>query len=170
MRGPPDSKGEVIERGPQLGKALDHSSWEEEVWEYVHFLGAHAASLETRAAIVVPAQIAGLIALWTQLFTFEEALPHTLAWVAWGLLAVGVIVSGWLVTPSRLRDDSVITSGFPGLAEAVSREAAIHEICGLLQNRVRRLHAGLQFSIGISVLAFVLVILAYAVDKAAYGG
>src|SRR5215211_7304196 len=75
-RATPDSKGEVIERGPQLGKALDHTPWEEEAWEYVHFLGAHAASLETRAAIVVPAQIAGLIALWTQLFTFEGTAAH----------------------------------------------------------------------------------------------
>jgi hypothetical protein len=64
----------------------------------------------------------------------------------------------------------VITSGFLGLAGAVPREAAIREICALLQNRIRRLHAGLHFSIGMSVLAFVLVILAYAVDKAAYGG
>src|SRR3954453_1378491 len=147
---------QVLEREPEPGDAFEQAPWEQEAWEYVHFLGAHAASLETRAAIVVPAQIAGLIAVWTQLFTFEETLPHTFAWVAWGLLAVGVIVSGWLVTPIRLRDGSVITSGFPGSAGAVSREVAIREICDLLQKRVGRLHAGLHFFFGISVLAFFL--------------
>jgi hypothetical protein len=155
---------------PERRKAISHPAWDDEAWEYVHFLGAHAASLETRAAIVIPVQVAGLIALWTQFFTFEEALPHTIAWCAWAALAVGVIVSGWLVMPSRLSHDSVVTCGSAGLAGGVSREAAVREICGLVQKRIRRLHAGLHFSIGVSIFAFVLIILAYALDKAFYGG
>lgn len=50
--------------------------------EFVHFLSAHLGSLETRAAIIMPAQLAALIALWPQFYTFEEDVPRALVWIA----------------------------------------------------------------------------------------
>jgi hypothetical protein len=47
------------------------------------------SSLEDGATRVAAAQVAGLIALWTQLYTFEDGPPEVLAWAAW-VIALGV--------------------------------------------------------------------------------
>jgi hypothetical protein len=144
-------------------------SSEQEGWDFVHFLGSHVESMETRAAIIVPAQLAGAIALWTQLYTFEETIPRTLAWIAWAALIVGLIVAAWITTPGRIRRDSVIGHGLrarPG----TNAEALVGEICGILHARVRVLNVGMRVSIGISLLALALVVLAYALDKVFYSG
>lgn len=138
---------------------------EREGWEFVHFLGAHLASLETRAAILIPAQVAALIALWSQFFTFEEALPHTLAWVAWGFLALALFGAGWLVTPERLRPGALVGYGLTG-GHSDEREAILAEVCELVQRRVRLLHTGLRASVSLTLIAFAIVVLAYGIDKA----
>jgi hypothetical protein len=52
-------------------------------WEVLHVLETELVSYETRATIIFPLLVVGLVTLWTQLFTFEEAAPRTLAWTAW---------------------------------------------------------------------------------------
>jgi hypothetical protein len=86
-------------------------SSEQEGWDFVHFLGSHVESMETRAAIIVPAQLAGAIALWTQLYTFEETIPRTLAWISWAALIVGLIVAAWITTPGSSRHECGSTRG-----------------------------------------------------------
>jgi hypothetical protein len=142
---------------------------EQEAWEFVHFLGSHVESLETRAAIIVPTQLAGAIALWTQLYTFEETIPHALAWAAWSLLIVGLIVAAWITTPGRIRRDSVVGYGLEARA-TTNREELVGEVRGILHARVRVLHLGMRISVGISLLALALVVLAYAIDKTYYSG
>jgi hypothetical protein len=46
----------------------------------------------------------------------------------------------------------------------------VGEICGILHARVRVLNVGMRVSIGISLLALALVVLAYALDKIFYSG
>jgi hypothetical protein len=65
---------------PAKANVVSHDEYE--AWELVHFLSAHLASLETRAAIIMPAQLAALIALWPQFYTFEEDVPRALVWIA----------------------------------------------------------------------------------------
>ena len=159
---------------PALGResaaALDSiESSERDAWEFVHFLGSHVASMETRAAIIVPAQLAGAIALWTQLYTFEETVPRTLAWIAWAALVVGLVAAAWVTTPGRIRKESVIGYGLQA-RRGIDREAVVGEIGEVLHARVRVLHVGLRLSVGISMLALALVVLAYALDKAFYSG
>jgi hypothetical protein len=147
--------------------SIDYS--EQEGWDFVHFLGSHVASMETRAAIVLPAQLVGAIALWTQLYTFEETIPRTLAWIAWAALIVGLLLAAWITMPGRMRRDSVIGHGL-GARLSTNREALVGEICGILHARVRVLNVGMRVSIGISMLALALVVLAYALDKIFYSG
>jgi hypothetical protein len=68
----------------------------------LHLLQLSVRSLEDTATRVVAGQIAGLIALWTQLGTFEEPLPKALAWAAWVLLIASISVLGVRITPRRL--------------------------------------------------------------------
>ena len=138
-----------------------------EAWEFVHLLAAHLGSLETRAAIIMPAQVAALIALWTQLYTFEEAVPHALAWAAWSAFLLGLVGAAWLITPNRLTRTSLLGYGLHTRPET-GRAEIVEELSGIIQHRVRRLHIGLIVSVGLTVLALGLVVLAYVVDKAFY--
>jgi hypothetical protein len=142
---------------------------EQESWDFVHFLGSHVESMETRATIIVPALLAGAIALWTQLYTFEGTIPRTLAWIAWAALLFGLVVAAWITTPGRIGQDSVICYG-PKARPGTNREALVSEICGILHARVRLLHVGMRISVGISMLALALVVLAYTLDKVFYSG
>jgi hypothetical protein len=141
---------------------------EREAWEFVHFLSGHLASLETRAAIIMPAQVAALIAIWTQLYTFEETFPRTLVWLAWAAFILGLVGAAWLITPGRAQRASIVERG---LHEHVAhREEIVRELCTSLQERVRVLHAGLRISVGLTVLALALVVVAYALDKGIFNG
>jgi hypothetical protein len=143
-------------------------SYEEyEAWEFVHFLSAHLASLETRAAILMPAQVAALIAVWTQFYTFEEDLPHGLVWAAWAALVLALVGAAWLITPPRLTRRSLLAFGLAA-RPAAGRADIVEELSAIVQNRVRRLHTGLIVSVGLTVLALGLLVLAYAVDKVFY--
>lgn len=153
---------------PEDEPAVKAVSYEEyEAWEFVHFLSAHLASLETRAAIIMPAQVAALIALWTQFYTFEENLPHALAWAAWAALVLGLVGAAWLITPNRLSRTSLVGYGLDARPEC-GRAQIVEELSAIVQQRVRRLHIGLIVSVGLTVFALGLVVLAYVVDKVFY--
>jgi hypothetical protein len=140
---------------------------EQEAWDFVHFLSAHVASLETRAAIIIPAQLAGLIALWTQFFTFEETVPHVLAWIAWSLFMLSLIGAAWIMTPGRIRTNSLIGYGLQA-RPGCTREEVVRELSEVVQRRTRALHIGLPIAVGLTMLGLALTIVAYAVDKIFY--
>ena len=162
-----DESRALPDAAPSHVDSIEHS--EQEGWEFVHFLGSHVESMETRAAIIVPALLAGAIALWTQLYTFEETVPHALAWMAWAALIIGLIVAAWITTPGPIHRDSVIGRGLESRSRT-NGEPLVREICGILHARVRVLNVGMRVSIGISILALALVVLAYALDKTYYSG
>jgi len=142
---------------------------EREAWEFVHFLSAHLASLETRAAILIPAQVAALIALWTQLYTFEETILRTFVWIAWAALILALVGAAWLITPGRSQRTSIVAYGLHARPEADS-EQIVRELFAGVQERVRLLHVGLRVSIGLTILAVGLIVLAYVLDKAFLDG
>lgn len=59
-------------------------------------------SLEESTTRVAAAQVAGLIALWTQLSTFDTPAAPALAWLAWLLLVISLLLLARLVAPRRL--------------------------------------------------------------------
>ena len=71
-------------------------------WHLLHFLRDSLTSLEEQATRVLAAEVAGLIAVWSQLHTFERGLPRSLVWAAWGFTLAAPIRLGPLVTPKRL--------------------------------------------------------------------
>lgn len=73
----------------------------ETAWHALAVVQASVTSMEESAARIVAAELAGLIALWTQLFTFERA-PQVLAWSAWLALAGALLLLAPVVTPRRL--------------------------------------------------------------------
>jgi hypothetical protein len=164
---PRSSLAQAVERAEPPAKANVVSHAEYEAWGFVHFLSAHLASLETRAAIIMPAQVAALIALWTQFYTFEEDVPRAFVWTAWGALVLALVEAAWLITPDRLRRTPLVGYGLDARTNA-SRAEIVQEISAIVQERVRRLSVGLRYSVGLTVVALGLVVLAYAVDKVFY--
>jgi len=140
-----------------------------ETWNFAHFLSSHLASLETRAAILIPAQVSALIALWVQLYTFDDGVPRILGWIAWAVLIVALVGAAWLITPGRLQRRSILAYGLHARPD-VDNEELVHELCASVQERVRILHIGLRISIGLTVLSLGLAVLAYILDKAAFVG
>src|SRR5262245_4588505 len=52
-------------------------------WELVAALRGSLLSLEERATRIVPAEVAGLIAIWTQLGNFDSRPAAVAAWIGW---------------------------------------------------------------------------------------
>jgi hypothetical protein len=131
-------------------------------WGLVHALQEAVSTLEAQAMGVAAIQLAGLISIWTQLYTFDEALGVALVWTAWAMLVVAVAVMASLVVPRPL------ATGWRRVLEKARCEdeaelrAEIFQACC---RRVLRLHRGLQATIPLSAIALVLIAVAYIVEK-----
>jgi len=142
-------------------------------WELLHLLQLSVRSLEDGATRILAAQVAGLIALWTQLYTFEEALPKGLAWLAWVMLIAAICYTGTLVTPRRLaRFWERVDRGCTELAKTADEPAEELELIDGLATSLRthrdRLSRALVRSVVLGGAAISLAALAYVVDKAFY--
>lgn len=142
-------------------------------WELLHLLQLSVRSLEDTATRVVAGQIAGLIALWTQLYTFEEALPHAFAWAGWALITIAIWVLALRVTPRRLSrfwrhlDDWTATRCDQPLEE--TEEATIvQDLTVSLRAQRDHLQTGIRFSVALGIIGFGLAVVGYVVDKAFY--
>ena len=62
----------------------------ETAWHVLGVVQLSVARLEDGATRVAAAQVAGLIALWTQLSSFENGPPQVLAWIAWAIMVYGL--------------------------------------------------------------------------------
>ena len=59
-------------------------------------------ALEETASRVLAAQVAGTIALWTQLHTFEEGPPEVMAWLALLFFTGSISFLGLFLRPRKL--------------------------------------------------------------------
>jgi hypothetical protein len=139
-------------------------------WELVRLLQESLMALEETASRVLAAQVAGTIALWTQLHTFEEGAPKFMAWAALLLWVSSICFLGLFLRPRkvvRFWDRAI-----PDEVFAVKRPVTLQEEEGLIEHMsttMRRqrdsLERGVQISIPLGVIALCLVTVAYAVDK-----
>jgi hypothetical protein len=146
-------------------------------WELLGISRSSLANLEESASRVVAAQVAGLIALWTQLYTFEEALPKAFGWAAWSLLLISISWLGRLVTPRRLArfwDRCRIEGRLLRLKTASFDEdeeaQLIQDLGETLSAQIRNLRQGSHISIVLGLAALGAAAAGFVVDKAFYGG
>jgi hypothetical protein len=144
-------------------------------WELLHLLQLSVRSLEDTATRVVAAQIAGLIALWTQLYTFEEAIPRSLVWAAWVTLIASITVLGMRITPRRLAAFwQRLDQGWGGRCDEPLDEpgeaAIVDELAAALRAQRDRLQRAVKTSVALGLLGLALAALAYVLDKAFYAG
>lgn len=139
-------------------------------WELLEFTRAALTSLEDGATRVAAAQVAGLIALWTQLSNFENGPPEILAWAAWVIVIVAVSLLGPLITPRRL---ARFWAGLPlksllAYDEPAKEQELINELCETMQRQINRLRRGMSVSIALGLTGLALAAVAFAVEKAFY--
>lgn len=142
-------------------------------WELLHLLQLSVRSLEDTVTRVVAAQIAGLIALWTQLYTFEERVPAALAWIAWGVLLLSIGLLGYRITPRRLSEfwqrlDARSSSPCDDPLEEAEEVEIVAELTAALRAQRDRIHWAVRSSVALGIFGMALVALAYVVDKGLY--
>jgi hypothetical protein len=139
-------------------------------WELLEFGRESVASLEDGATRIAAAQVAGLIALWTQLGTFENGPPEVLAWLAWGLLVVSVSLLAPTVTPRRLARfwEGMLTTDILAIDSTAKEEEIVRSLSVAMEGHMRRVRRGMAASVVIAVLALAAVALAYVLEKAFY--
>jgi hypothetical protein len=143
-------------------------------WELLEISRSTLSNLEESASRVVAGQVAGLIALWTQLYTFEEALPRALGWASWSVLIVSIAWLGRLLTPRRLArfwerlrlEGQLIKVGAP--MESEEEAQLIRDLGASLGAQIRHLRGGTHISIVLGILALGLAALGFVVDKGFY--
>jgi hypothetical protein len=139
-------------------------------WHLLHFMRDSLTSLEEQATRVLAGQIAGFIALWTQLHTFDGGLPRSLAWAAWGLILAALARLAPVVTPRRL---ARFWSGLPvkdalqggDHIDCVSEARLIADLTEAAELQMARIRHGLTQSIALSGFGLGLAALSYVIEK-----
>jgi hypothetical protein len=141
-------------------------------WELLHLLQLSVRSMEDTATRAVAAQVAGLIALWTQFYTFEEDVPKGLAWLAWLLLLASISILGIRITPRRLRAFWHRLDVGHAITAAPLDEGAearlVEELSDALRSQRDRLERAIRTSVALGIAGLGIVALAYVVDKGLY--
>jgi len=139
-------------------------------WHLLHFMRDSLTSLEEQATRIAAGQIAGLVALWTQLHAFDRGVPRSLAWAAWAVLLLAIGRLAPLVTPRRLARfwaSLPVKSALQG-GERIDCDAesqVIIELTEAAETQMRRIRHGLNHSIALGCFGLGLAALAYVVDQ-----
>jgi hypothetical protein len=139
-------------------------------WHLLHFMRDSLTTLEEQATRIAAAQIAGLIAIWTQLGSFESGLPTSLIWAAWAslLLAIGRLAP--LITPRRL---ARFWAGLPVKSALLNGESigpdteskVILDLTEAAERQMVRIRNGLNHSIALGCVGLGLAALGYLIEK-----
>lgn len=142
----------------------------EVAWRLLDVSREHVRTLEDSVTRVAAAQIGGLIALWTQLYTFDAVLTRGLAYAALALLITSMLLLAWLATPQRLTRfwDSVPTHDLLIRGQELSLDDEVELVAEVRDSLVRqivRLRRGLRASVALAATALLMTLVAYAIDK-----
>lgn len=140
-------------------------------WELVHILQESLVSLEETASRVLAAQVAGVIALWSQLHTFEDELPEVLAWSALLVFVGSICFLGMFLRPRRLVrfwDRTIPDDLFTAKRPVTPEEEAdvIEHVSRAMRHQRDELERGISVSIPFGILALALVTVGYVLEKA----
>jgi hypothetical protein len=142
-------------------------------WELLRVLQESLTSIEETASRILAAQIAGTIALWTTLFTFENGPPRVLAWIALGVLIGSVALLGAFMRPRRVVRfwDRVVPDDLFAARRSVSlnEEArTVAAISATMRGHRDQLERGVAVAVPLGVVALALLAVAYTIEKAWY--
>ena len=139
-------------------------------WNLLQQARANFTSLETRAAIIAPSVVGGLIAVWTQLDSFSSGVERSLVWTSWAVLLGATALLATLIAPRRalhaLDSEATARLGTDGQAGGFRDELVlVTRMLQALERQTRRLQIALEVSIGLSMLGLGLIAVAYVIKK-----
>jgi hypothetical protein len=142
-------------------------------WELVRLLQESLVTLEATASRVLAAEVAGTIALWTQLYTFEDGPPEVMAWVALIIFIGSISFLGIFLRPRRvvrfwdraIPDELFLVKRPVGLEE---ESDVIAHISSSMRQQRDLLESGIRVSVPLALIGLLLVLVAYGVDKRWY--
>jgi hypothetical protein len=111
-----------------------------------------------------------LIAIWSQLHTFDRGLPRSLVWAAWAFALAAPIRLAPLVTPKRLGRfwGALLVKGALQRGDRIDGESEarlITELSETAERQMDRVRRGLAQSIALGLLGLGLAALGYVVEK-----
>jgi hypothetical protein len=142
-------------------------------WELVRLLQESLVTLEATASRVLAAQVAGTIALWTQLYTFEDGPPEIMAWIALIAFVASICFLGVFLRPRRIvrfwdraiPDELFAVKRPVGLDEEAE---VIRHISSSMRHQRDLLERGIRVSVPLGIAALCLLLIAYAIEKRWY--
>jgi hypothetical protein len=142
-------------------------------WELVRLLQESLVTLEATASRVLAAQVAGTIALWTQLYTFEDGPPEVMAWIALIAFVASISFLGVFLRPRRIvrfwdraiPDELFAVKRPVGLDEEAD---VIRHISSSMRHQRDLLERGIRVSVPLGIAALCLLLIAYAIEKRWY--
>jgi uncharacterized iron-regulated membrane protein len=139
------------------------------VVDLLSVLQATLALVDQRAMNLTALLLASLVALWTQLHAFAAGVPAVLAWLAWSLLVVALLVMARVMLPHRLvkLGDSVF--GSKELPCRFGPEEEMEILAGAsyaVRDEIEWLRIHILASVALGVLALADAVVAYVIQKA----
>jgi hypothetical protein len=130
-------------------------------------------ALEETGSRVLAAQVAGTIALWSQLHTFEDGPPEVMAWIALLLFIGSLCFLGFFLRPRRLVRfwDRAIPDEVFAVKRSITPEeegTIVEHISTAMRGQRDSLERAIRVSLPLGVLALSLTAIAYAIEKRWY--
>jgi hypothetical protein len=139
------------------------------VVDLLSVLQATLALVDLRAMNLAAILLASLVALWTQLHAFAAGAPAILAWFAWALLVVGLLVMARVILPHRLvkfGDGVLGCTKLPCRFEPEEEAKVLAQASAALRDELVWLRNHMLISTGLGVVALLDVVVGYVIQKA----
>jgi hypothetical protein len=168
-----------LESDPAIGEGLEHAlpdaaaaaattAASTPVVDLLAVLQSTLALLDSRAMSLTALLLASLVGLWTQLHAFPALVPSILAWSAWIVLVVALLVMARVMLPHRLvrLADSVLgSSSAPCRFGPEEEERVIARTSMAIRGEIEWLRKHLFIAVILGVAALLEVVMAYVVQK-----
>lgn len=138
-------------------------------WNLLVVLQGTLALVDLRAMNLTTLLFAGVVGVWTQLHAFSAGAPAVLAWLAWALLIVALVVMARVMLPhrlARLGDSVILSSELPCQFEPAEEADVLARASLAVRAELEWLRKHLQVSVALGLLALAQVVVAYVIQKA----
>jgi hypothetical protein len=126
------------------------------------------ALVDLRAMNLTAILLASLIALWTQLHAFASGAPAGLAWAAWILVVIALLVKARVILPHRLvkLGDGVLGwTKLPCRFEPDEEATVLAQASSAFRDELIWLRRHMLISTALGIVALVEVVIAYVIQK-----
>jgi hypothetical protein len=138
------------------------------VVDLLSVLQATLGLVDQRAMNLTALLLASLVAVWTQLHAFSSGAPAVLAWIAWGVLVLALLVMARVMLPHRLAKLGQSVIGSEDFPCRFGPDDEVEVLAGAtlaVRDEIDWLRKHIMVAAALGVLALAAVVVAYVVQK-----